>query len=261
MDSREKRVSGQGRLLPDGESRRTLSRAALQVESLEGRTLLSYLINIRHHKVISVYGGDASVNQPLFSNGIAAKHAARFYPLYTGPRVPGLNGVSASGQISGNLNKNGGNLILTGNLAGPIIAKPKAGQEASYVFAVNRGGASATGPFPGRPHIRFDTQVVVNVRTTGVKPFVLVTAASTNQPNTAAVTLSASSVVIKGNSVKVTVPLSDLPSNGKAINQWTVNFSARNLDQFQTVHSIASFMPEFTNFQVRTNEPHVPNVF
>ena len=139
MFSRTKRGSGQGRPFLDGKPRRTPSRATLNVESLEGRTLLSYLINIRDHKVISVFGGDASVDQTLFSNGLAAKKEAHFYPLYTGPQLPQLNGVSASAYISGNLNKNGGNLILTGNVAGPINLKPMSGQEENYTFLIDRG--------------------------------------------------------------------------------------------------------------------------
>src|SRR3954454_15871506 len=124
MFSRERRSSGQSRPLLDVKPRRTASRAALRVESLEGRTLLSYLVAVKHGKTIPVYTGDARDHQPLFSNGIGAKHALHFYPYYTGPKRPELNGLSATAVISGDLVKNA-NLILTGTVAGPILQKPK----------------------------------------------------------------------------------------------------------------------------------------
>jgi hypothetical protein len=260
MFSRERRGSGQGRPLLDVKPRRAASRATLNVESLEGRTLLSYLVAVKHGKTIPVYTGDARDDQPLFSNGIGVKHALHFYPLYTGPKLPQLNGISATAVIAGNLVR-GANLILTGTVAGPILQKPKTpAQEAIYSFAIDRGGASEDGPFPNRPLIRFDTQVVAAVRQNGVKGYVLTTDPLTNQPNTPARPLSSSSVQIRGNVVTITVPLSMLPSSGKAINQWNVNFFTRNPDQFSNFHNVASFTPEFTMFQVRVDEPHVPNV-
>ncbi len=261
MVSSERRGSRRETCQSNVNPRRTASRAVLNVESLEGRTLLSYLVNVRHGKVIPVYTGDARVNEPLFGNGIGAKHALHFYPLYTGPELPQLNGISATAVVSGNPIKNT-NLVLTGTVAGPIVQKPKTpAEEAIYVFAIDRGGASGTGPFPGRPNIRFDTQVVAAVRQSGVKAYLLLNSVSTNQPHNPAVKLSSSSVTIAGNTLTITDPLSMLPSTGKPINQWNVNFFTRNPDQFSNYHSVASFTPEYTEFQVRINEPHVPNVY
>jgi hypothetical protein len=85
--------------------------------------------------------------------------------------------------------------------------------------------------------------------------------ASLNQPLTATrVNLSPSSVRIQGNTLTITVPLqsssgtNQLPSTGKAIDQWNVNFFTRFPAPYSShrngFHSIASFTPEFTEFQV-----------
>ena len=107
-------------------------------------------------------GAMPALSEPLFSNGLAFKKQPHFYPFYTGPRTPNLDGVSATAVVSGN-RVTDGTLTLSGTVAGPIIAKPKtAAQEAIYTFAIDRGGAAKAGPFPGRSHIRFDAVVVAN---------------------------------------------------------------------------------------------------
>ena len=57
--------------------------------------------------------------------------------------------------------------------------------------------------------------------------------------------------------MKVTVPLGDLPSNGHAIDQWNVNFFTRNPPCQSDFHSIASFTPEHTMFQIYVKRPTV----
>jgi hypothetical protein len=239
------------------------------VETLEGRTLLSYLVVVSNHKVIPIETGDARDNEPLFSNGLAFKHQAHFYPFYTGPKRPELNGVQATAKITGNLNTDG-NLILSGTVAGPIIQRPRnAAEEAVYTFAIDRGGASEDGPFPGRPRIRFDTVVVVAIRPTGTSAYVQLNNPSTNQPLTPIQRFSSipgSSFTIQGNVITVTLPLmltsgtpptttNLLPSSGKAIDQWNVNFFTRNPAQKPDFHSVASLTPEFTEFQVYVKQP------
>ncbi|MBV8233892.1 MAG: hypothetical protein JO329_28265, partial [Planctomycetaceae bacterium] len=116
------------------------------VETLEGRTLLSYLVVVKNHKVVPIYTGDARDNEPLFSNGLAFKHEAHFYRFYTGPKRQDLNGVSASAQVTGNLAK-GGNLVLSGTVNAPIIQHPTSpAQWSVYIFGVDRGGADERGP-------------------------------------------------------------------------------------------------------------------
>jgi hypothetical protein len=274
MFSRARRGTGQGGPRLESNRRRPPSKALVGVEPLEGRTLLSYLVVVKNHKVIPVHTGDARVNEPLFSNGIAVKHALHFYPLYTGPKQTALNGVQATARITGNLN-NDGNLILSGTVAGPIIQRPTtASQEAVYTFGIDRGGASRTGPFPGRRHIRFDTVVVAVIRRTGISAYYQLSDPSTNQPGrlpqptttpatlgNRIIRLSSSSVRIQGNTITITVPLLSstganmLTSSGKAIDQWNVNFFTRFPNQKPDFHSVASLTPEFTDFQVFVRKP------
>jgi hypothetical protein len=239
-----------------GEGRTTLvrerKRATVRVEPLEGRVLLSYLVIPRGEKAFPVHTGDARVHEPLYSNGLAVKHALNFYPHYTGPRRPELNGVRASAFASGT------NLVFSGTVAAPIVTKPKTrAEESIYTFALDRGGASKTGPFPGRPRIRFDGVVVVEFRQKAPTVYVQLTDPKTKQPGTPKTSLPASSLVVNGDTLTVTVPLAKLPSSGHAFNQWNVNFFTRNPNQPDTFRGVASLTPEYTMFQVNAVPPPV----
>jgi hypothetical protein len=226
--------------------------------------LLSYLVVVKNGKVIPVHVANARLYEPLYSNGLAFKKQPHFYPYYTGPKTPSLNGVSATAVVSGN-RVTDGTLTLSGTVVGPIIAKPKdAAQEAIYTFAIDRGGAAKAGPFPGRSHIRFDAVVVVPLTLGGITaanpPYVQINDASIDTPlATTTIDLSLSSVKIKGDTITVKVPLgtsttNPIPSTGKAIDQWNVNFFTRFPSAHGSgkngYHSIASFTPENTMFQV-----------
>ena len=245
------------------------------VEPLEGRMLLSYFVVVKNHKVIPIHGGDARVSEPLFSNGLAFKKQAHFCQFYTGPKTPNLDGVSATAWISGNRDTDGA-LNLVGTVAGPIIKNPtNAAQDAVYTFAIDRGGAAKAGPFPGRTHIRFDAVVVAKLLTPkqgGDSYYVQLNSASINTPlATYTINLSSKNVNIKGDTITMTVPLNttsgsnsnyapnQIPSTGKAINQWNVNFFTRFPSPYGSgkngYHSIASFTPEETMFQL--NVQHV----
>ena len=229
-------------MVPSARCRR---RAKVGVEPLEGRALLSYLVVIHDHRAIPVHTGDARVNEPLYSNGLAVKHEAHFYPYYTGPKRPDLNGLAAQGYVSGK------NLVLSATVAGPIVTRPTAGtQESFYTFAIDRGRSGNAGPYPGRPWIRFDSVVVVKFLTRGLTAYVQANDPMTNQPGTTPKALPASDVVVAGSVLTVTVPLSLLPSSGHAYNQWNANFFTRNPDQKNDFHSVASFTPEYTEFQI-----------
>jgi hypothetical protein len=275
MISRARRGAGQGGPRADSNRRRPASIAVVGVETLEGRTLLSYLVVTKNHKVVPIHTGDARDNEPLFSNGLAFKHQAHFYPFYTGPKRPELNGIKASAQVTGNLAKDG-NLVLSGTVAAPIIQNPTSpAQWSVYMFGIDRGGAAERGPFPGRPNIRFDTVVVAAIRNRGVTAYYQLNDPSTNQPGTLPapatspatlgnrlLPLSSSAVKIQGNTITITVPLLSstgsnlLTSSGKAIDQWNVNFFTRNPLQKANFQSVASLTPEFTDFQVFVPQPH-----
>ena len=258
MFSRARRETGHGGPRVKSDRRRPSSKAVVGVEPLEGRMLLSYLVVVKNHKVIPVHGGDARVAEPLFGNGLAFKKQANFYPFYNGPRTPNLDGVSATAVFSGN-RVTDGTLTLTGTVAGPIIAKPKtASQEAMYTFAIDAGGASKVGPFPGRGHIRFDTVVVAKLLTTkdgGNSYYVQQNNASINNPLAmTTIALSPSSTKIQKDTITITVPLAlvtrstsqptstsgtaqsttttttttnTIQSTGVAIDQWNFNFFTR----------------------------------
>jgi hypothetical protein len=288
MISRARRGAGQGGPRADSNRRRPASKAVVGVETLEGRTLLSYLVVTKNHKVASIHAGDARDNEPLFSNGLAFKHQAHFYPFYTGPKRPELNGIKASAQVFGNLAKDG-NLILSGTVAAPIIQNPKSpAQWSVYVFGIDRGGASEQGPFPGRRNVRFDTVVVAAIRQNQsgvpvITAYYQLNDPSTNQPGTLPapatspatlgnriISLPRSAVAIAGPTITITVPLIStganttptfssgtnlLTSSGKAIDQWNVNFFTRNPTQKPNFQSVASLTPEFTDFQVFVPQP------
>lgn len=268
MFSRARRETGHGGPRVKSDRRRPSSKAVVGVEPLEGRMLLSYLVHVKNNKVIPIHTGDARDNEPLFSNGLAFKHQANFYPFYTGPKRPELNGVSATAVITGN-RVTDGTLTLSGTVAGPITQKPtNASQAAIYIFAIDRGGSAQAGPFPSRGLIRFDAQVVVPLTQGGITaqnpPYVLLNNASINSPLTSTkVNLDPKSVNIQGNTITIKVPLTTtsgtttattIPSTGKAIDQWNVNFFTRFPATYRShkngYHSIASFTPENTMFQV-----------
>ena len=264
MFSRARRGTGHGGPRVKSDRRRPSSKAVVEVEPLEGRMLLSYLVVVKNHKVIPVHVANARLYEPLYSNGLGLKKQAHFYPFYTGPKRPELDGVSATAVISGN-RVTDGILTLSGTVAGPIIQKPKtAAQNAIYTFAIDRGGASKIGPFPSRGNIRYDAQVVASITQAGISAYVQLNNASINNPlATTTINLSSSSVKIQGNTITITVPLTtgsgstltnQIPSTGHAIDQWNVNFFTRNPSKYGShkngYHSIASFTPELTMFQV-----------
>ncbi len=224
--------------------------AVAGVEPLEQRLLTSYLVVAHRHRIIPVHVSDVRSDEPLFSNGLGAKSAPRFYTFYTGPHRPELNGIQASAYVSGK------NLILSGTVVGPIPRHPTStSQESLYTFGIDRGGASKTGPFPGRPHVRFDSVVVAEVSKKGLSAYAQLNDPRTNQTGTPPKPLPPSDVTIAGNVITMTVPLSMLPSSGHAIDQWNVNFFTRNPAQKRDFHSVASLTPEFTSFQVYAKSP------
>ncbi len=97
--------------------------------------------------------------------------------------------------------------------------------------------------------------VAAAIRAKGTTVSISLTDRFTNQPLTSIVKLSSSSLSINGNLIRITVPLSMLPSSGKAFNQWNVNFFTQNPAQKNNFHSIASLTPEFTQFQVGVTPP------
>ena len=126
------------------------------------------------------------------------KKVPSFYPFYTGPQWAELNAVKASGKLVGK------NFVFTGTNQGPITQAP-----AVYVWGVDRNGNLPPGPFAGRPNVRFDAVIVVQLNSS-LTP----TAQVTDLASGATTNLPTSSVHIHGRTIKVTVPGSLLPSTG-----------------------------------------------
>jgi hypothetical protein len=98
---------------------------------------------------------------PLIETNAAAsaKTTPPIYELYQGPKRPDLRVQGALGRL---FYRRG--FVFTGLTVGVINRS----QSAFYVFGVNRGGASPPGPFPGRPNIFFDAEIIVATSPDGV---------------------------------------------------------------------------------------------
>ena len=141
---------------PAGEGRRrSASKAVVDVESLEGKLLLSHAgtAHLAHPALSAADTGlpgtlqVARFNQPgPIRNEVGVGYAdkvVRFYKYYTGPILGQLNAAGAKAQIVGD------NLLLTGIVGGKIVANPtSAGAEEYYYFGINRGGATTPAPSP-----------------------------------------------------------------------------------------------------------------
>src|SRR5262249_41813272 len=86
------------------------------------------------------------------SAGGPVNRAPRFYALYKGPKRPDLHVLNTHARF---FYPRG--FVFSGSTVGAINSL----QSSFYVFGVNRGGASAPGPFPGRPMIVFDAEIIV----------------------------------------------------------------------------------------------------
>jgi hypothetical protein len=233
--------------------RRNKRNAAFLVETLEGRALLSGLHGLAGHHVhgplpaaaaIGMFGGHSQsphhqfvismvpdARKPKGPTGVVKKRP-RFYEFYTGPQLAELNTTGASGKLS----RDGSTFVFTGTVKGKIN-----NSVGVYVWGIDRSGNLSTGPFQGRPNIKFDAVVVVTLDpslTPSARVIDLTTFAMTNLP--------AGSASIHGRKVTVVVPASLLPSTGLAPSQYRFNFWPDYLGESGT----ASFAPESTDVPV-----------
>ena len=125
-----------------------------------------------------------------------------------------------------------------------------------YTFGIDRGGTRGAGRSQGAEHVRFDSVVVVPIRTTRSQPpSSALTDPHVQSAAATSVSLPSSSVSIQGTTITMTVPLSKLPSAGHAIDQWNVNFFTANPRQKPGFRRVASLTPEFADFQVFVKPP------
>jgi hypothetical protein len=206
--------------------RRSLSPA---VEGLDQRALLS--AGLGHAMAAHV----AEVRQvhDFEHNGTVVKRPS-FYEDYVGPRLAQLNAFSATGELL-----RGGNFRFLAQNRGVIDPNVRA----TYVFGVDRSGKLPTGPFPGRPNIRFDATVVIKI-VPGQSPTVTVT----DMAKKTSTTVQNPALQISGRRIAVEIPGSLLPSTGLSPSQFRYAYWPE--DGLAGSTNIASFAPEFHDIRV-----------
>jgi hypothetical protein len=161
-------------------------------------------------------------------SGVATKKA-HFYEFYTGPKWAELNAVRASGKLSAR-----GSFTFTGT----VQARINMGG-ADFVWGIDRNGNLSSGPFQGRPNIKFDAVVIVALSSS-----LSVTAHVVDLKNGINTNLTAGAARIHGKTVSVKFAESLLPSTGLTPSQYRFNFWPA------IGGAVSSFVPEFTTIQV-----------
>lgn len=128
-----------------------------------------------------------------------------------------------------------GNFTFTGTNQGRIGNTP-----AVYVWGLDRNGNLPTGPFAGRPNIRFDALVIVRPDATSLPTAQVVNLVRGNTTD-----LPAGAARIIGRKVSVTVPAGLLPSTSLAAAHYRFNYWPEDGGP-PVSSSVASFAPEFT---------------
>jgi hypothetical protein len=241
--------------LSSARSRDRSHRARPRLETLETRALLS-------RREASISGGLAAARvgtaasqagslssqsldqHPLIESGVggSVNRAPRFYGLYSGPKQPDLHVLGASGRY---FNRRG--FVLTGETVGAINSS----QSSFYVFGVNRGGASAPGPFPDRPMIVFNAEIIVATSPDGFSGTVELLNSEGQTISTTS--LANNAVVFHKNQVGVIVSAALLPSTsptGTARIGQPYSFAFWAGTSPSAPKGIAGFAPEFADTSV-----------
>jgi hypothetical protein len=200
------------------------------IEDLDQRALLSAGLG---HALVAGQFAEVRREREIEFNGTVVK-TPRFYEDYVGPRLAQLNVVKASGTLL-----HDGNFRFQGVTQGVINPNVRA----TYVFGVDRNGHLPTGPFPGRPNIRFDATVVIKL-VPGHTPTVTVN----DLANKTSTTLQNSDLQISGRKIQVEIAGNLLPSTGLAPSHFRYDFWPE--DGLPGSTNIASFAPEFHDIRV-----------
>jgi hypothetical protein len=199
------------------------------VEGLDRRCLLS--AGVRHP--LAVHAAEVARPNDIEGHGVVVK-TPRFYEDYVGPKLAELDAVAAAGVRLPN-----GSFTFIGVNQGVIDRSVPA----TYVFGIDRSGHLPTGPFPGRPDIRFDATVVIKL-VPGQAPTVTLN----DLANKTVTTFQAPTLAISNNVVAVNIPGYLLPSTGLSPSQFRYAYWPED-GQMGSTH-IASFGPEFQDIQV-----------
>ena len=204
-------------------------------KNVSGRIAGLYELSLTRHPLYQSIVGSRILEAPMFN------------PAYTGPKLADLDVAGADATIDPQRE-----IQFTGEVLGPINVS----QAGIYSFLVNRGGASSPGPIKGQPGISFDAVVQVTTGpggTTGT-----VSLLNSQEQPISTTTLPASSVQIAGETVKVTVPSSLLPSSAPPS---THPRSKRESYAFSTSvpgnseSDVAGFAPEYTIIMINASGP------
>jgi hypothetical protein len=178
------------------------------------------------------------------SNAVAAwdasvDSASGVNELYRGPERPDLHAQGALGRL---FYRRG--FVFTGLTVGVINPS----HSSFYVFGVNRGGASPPGPFPGRPSIFFDAEIIVATSPDGVTGTIDLlnsqgqTTSSTSLANNAVKFFRNHVVVIFGAGL---LPATSPPGTARPFEDYSFAFWAGISPSIPK--GIASFAPPFAN--------------
>jgi hypothetical protein len=202
---------------------------APSVEGLDQRALLS--AGFSH--ALAAHARQVARPHDVERNGTVVQ-TPMFYEDYVGPQLAQLDAVKATGKLL-----RGGSFKFVGVNLGAIDPNVRA----TYVFGVDRSGKLPTGPFPGRPDIRFDATVVIKV-----VPGQATTVTVMDLANKRVTPVQDPALVISGKSVAVTIPGDLLPSTGLAPSHYRYAYWPE--DGLAGSTHIASFAPEFHDIRV-----------
>jgi hypothetical protein len=230
------------------------TRPALEI--LETRELLSHA-QTSISGALSSAGGERTVasraalpsEQSLAQNplidtkvGGPVNHAPRFYPLYKGAKQPDLHVLDQRNQYFFP-----GGFVFTASTVGAINSS----QSSFYVFGINRGGATAPGPFPERPNIVFDAEIIIATSPDGFTGTVELL--NSKGQVTSSTSLFDSQITFSNNQVRVVVNASLLPSTsppGTADPQDHYSSAFWAGISASDPRRIASFTPEFADTSI-----------
>lgn len=160
-----------------------------------------------------------------------------FYGPFRGAQTPSLDATGANGRLI-----YGRGFVFTGEVLGPIGTT----QPAVYTFGIDRGGATAPGPFLNRPMIYYDALVQVSTGPAGTTGTLQLFDPS-GKPGPAR-PLPADAIQVVGNRVQVELPASALPPTSPPrthipYNRYFYAFWAGT--SATAPHGVASFAPEY----------------
>jgi hypothetical protein len=240
-------------------------RAKLGLEILETRELLSHA-QTSISDALSPAGGEGAVaNRAALPNqqsldrhsliattvGGPVQRPSAINPLYTGPKRPDLRVLGTHAQF---FFPRG--FAFTGTTVGFINHS----QSSVYVFGVNRGGATAPGPFPGRPQIVFDAEIIVATNPNGFTG--TVERLNSQGQVTSSASLLNNQISFSRNRVQAVVPAALLaptspPGTADPQDRFSYTFWAGVSPSALT--GIAGFVPELGNRRVRVTTRAFPS--